>query len=283
MTFIREFTKGIGLFFSSIGFIFENRLGKYLLFPLVIWILVFTASFFFIQESSNYVSSYFDLLVAKINLPDSLESVQAFITKYLGSILSFIAKIFMWWITGTLIKYFSLILLSPVLALLSEAVEEKITGKLYPFKLNQFLKDILRGVIFVFRNMLIEFSLIFVGWIICLVIPIAWIIVTPALFFIGWYFMGLSMMDYSCERHKMSINESLRFLRKHKGILCGIGLCYSFFLSINNPFSTFNSFWIIFIIFKIVAGILFFCFVPILGSAAATRWFVQIKTNEEKV
>ena len=42
------------------------------------------------------------------------------------------------------------------------------------------------------------------------------------------YFYGFSFIDYSNERNKLSVKESVRFIRKNKGLSVGIGMIFSF-------------------------------------------------------
>lgn len=126
-------------------------------------------------------------------------------------------------------KYVILILLSPVFAFLSERVDEKLTGKQYPFDLFQLIKDVFRGIFIAVRNLTIELFLIgiltmasfFAG-------PFA-IILVPLLWLISSYFYGFSMMDYTSERRKYSIAKSVEFVRNNKGIALGNGMMYSVF------------------------------------------------------
>jgi CysZ protein len=159
-------------------------------------------------------------------------------------------------------KYIILILLSPAFALLSESVEEKITGNKYDFSFKQLIKDIGRGVMINLRNMVIEFSLIILGWLICLPMPFLFVIVTPFLFLTGWYFIGFSMLDYSCERRRMGVIESVRFIRANKGLACGIGFCYAFFMGI--PFF----------------GLIAMMFCPVLAVTGATTAMIETKKTQ---
>ncbi len=126
-------------------------------------------------------------------------------------------------------KYVILILLSPVFAFLSEKVDEKLTGKQYPFDLFQLIKDVFRGVLIALRNLTIELFLIailtlssfFAGPLAILLVPVLWLISS--------YFYGFSMMDYTSERRKYSISNSVQFVRKNKGIALGNGMMYSVF------------------------------------------------------
>jgi CysZ protein len=54
-----------------------------------------------------------------------------------------------------------------------------------------------------------------VGW----VVPIATLLVEC-------YYYGFSMLDYSCERHRLSPSESISFIGKHKGLAIGNGMVF---------------------------------------------------------
>jgi CysZ protein len=42
--------------------------------------------------------------------------------------------------------------------------------------------------------------------------------------FIECYYYGFSMLDYSCERHKLNTVESIQFVSNHKGLAIGNGI-----------------------------------------------------------
>ena len=51
--------------------------------------------------------------------------------------------------------------------------------------------------------------------------------ITPLIaLFIECYYYGFSMMDYSCERNKMSPGASIQFIGRHKGLAIGNGLIF---------------------------------------------------------
>jgi CysZ protein len=116
--------------------------------------------------------------------------------------------------------------MSPIMALLSERTEELISGKKFPFDLAQFVKDILRGIAIALRNMLIEFGFIFLCMLVVW-IPIAGWVTPLFLLIISYYFYGFSMMDYSNERHKLNVSESVRYILKYKGVAIGNGFIFS--------------------------------------------------------
>ena len=68
-------------------------------------------------------------------------------------------------------KYVVVIILSPLLAHLSQKTERILTGNKYPFDLNQFLRDIKRGIRIALRNFfwqylffIIIFLVSMIGW-----------------------------------------------------------------------------------------------------------------------
>jgi CysZ protein len=74
--------------------------------------------------------------------------------------------------------------------------------------------------------MIIEFGFIFLCMLVVWIPLLGW--VTPVfLMLISYYFYGFSMMDYSSERHKLNVSESVRYIRKHKGVAIGNGFIFS--------------------------------------------------------
>lgn len=126
-------------------------------------------------------------------------------------------------------KYVVVIILSPLLAHLSQKTERILTGNKYPFDLNQFLNDIKRGIRIAIRNFIwqyIFFIVIFlvsmIGWQDPKNSPVFYLI-----FVIAFYYYGFSFIDYVNERRKLNIDESILFVRRHSGFAIAIGLIYS--------------------------------------------------------
>ena len=125
----------------------------------------------------------------------------------------------------SLFKYLFLIVGSPLFAYLSEKTESIIEGKDYPFNLKQLLKDVIRGVKLALRNTLWQ-TVYTVSLLILSFFPVVgWI--TPVItLFIECYYYGFSMLDYSCERHKLSPSESITYIGNHKGLAIGNGMVF---------------------------------------------------------
>jgi CysZ protein len=87
------------------------------------------------------------------------------------------------------------------------------------------MKDIVRGIRLALRNMLWQ-TVYTVSILILSFIPvIGWI--TPLLaLLIECYYLGFSMLDYSCERNKLSTSQSIGFIGRHKGLAIGNGIVF---------------------------------------------------------
>jgi CysZ protein len=58
------------------------------------------------------------------------------------------------------------------------------------------------------------------------------IIGTIILFFIASYFYGFAFIDYNSERRRLSVKQSVQFIRKNKGMAVANGMVFSFFMLI---------------------------------------------------
>ncbi|MGZ3866071.1 MAG: EI24 domain-containing protein [Bacteroidia bacterium] len=235
MRVFSDFFRGIDYFFKGFSFLFKRGLWYYMLYPLILWIVIFVATLFVFGELVEQITQWLETSLSKAAF-DGFEHLMFLKKGIIINALSFLVSIFLriafFFIGGTIVKYITLILLSPMLSRLSEVVEGKISGKEFQFSLRQFMKDVVRGISISVRNMFFEYLFIFMGFILCFFFPPLIFILTPVLFFISCYYYGCTVMDYSCERHKMTISQSLAFVRKHKAIICGIGCCFALCLKI---------------------------------------------------
>jgi len=128
----------------------------------------------------------------------------------------------------SLFKYIFLIIGSPLFAYLSEKTEAIIEGKDLPFSFKQLLKDMNRGIRLALRNSFWQ-TVYTVSILILSFFPlIGWI--TPLIsMFVECYYYGFSMLDYSCERHKLSPSASIAFISKRRGLAVGNGLVFYLF------------------------------------------------------
>jgi CysZ protein len=144
--------------------------------------------------------------------------------KYLIKLIFYLALFFIY---SSVYRYIVLAIVSPALAILSEKTDKIITGINYPFRLGQFLKDVWRGIRIVMRNIFVELGITILLFFIGMLPVIGWI--TPVvMFFVTCYYYGFSMIDYSNERAKLSIRESVRFVRKNRGMAVANGMVFYF-------------------------------------------------------
>lgn len=257
MGFWSDLGKGISTHVRGIEFIFKHGLWHYFFYPLLILILLFIGGYWSILQLADWIVdsslTYFGWTEAA-NTGDWTGWL-ALIAEFLVGI---VLKIFFLMILTSYIKYIVLIVCSPILALLSERIDEIINNKKYPFSFGQFLHDMLRGILVTLRNMAFE-TLIIIACMVIAWIPVVGLITVPFLYIVAWYFLGFAMMDYSYERMRMKIGEGVRFTRKHKGIAIGNGFVFSMILLL--PF-----------IGVIIA--------PILSVVAATLAVLEVKREE---
>lgn len=154
--------------------------------------------------------------------------VQKWQNSWLGFLFTLAGVIF--WILlmffyFSLFKYIWLILGSPIFSFLSEKTSAIIEGREEPFNMQQFLRDILRGVRLALRNTLWQ-TVYTVSILLLSFVPvIGW--ATPILaLFVECYYYGFSMLDYSCERKKMNVSQSIAYVGSHKGLAIGNGLIF---------------------------------------------------------
>lgn len=231
-----SFSKNIGLGFSTYGkafnILFRHNLWWTLFIPLILYIILLFTGF----ELKDQIAEY---LKSTILGATNLENADFFLSGFLKGAVS--------WIIGvsfTIIFFFAfsffggyliIILMSPLLAFLSEKTEKIITGKDYPFDIQQFARDIFRGILLALRNMLIQTG-IFLGIFVIGFIPVlGWIVSIVSsifLFILSSYFYGFSFMDYSNERQKLNISTSVKIIRKYKWTAITNGGIFGFTLII---------------------------------------------------
>jgi CysZ protein len=219
----------LSLSFSSytraFSFIFTHGLWYYFFFPVVIAILLFMGGIVLLEHLTWAVRNWATGLLGLDADPDS------WLMAALGWLISLTIGLIMAWIffmvKSAFIKYGTLIVLSPVLAMLSERTEQIITGKKHAFNASQFARDVLRGILLAMRNMLVEFGFMLVFFFVSIFVPVAGILIAMlALWLVSWYFYGFSMIDYSNERKRLSISESTAFSWKFRWLCTGSGLWF---------------------------------------------------------
>jgi len=125
----------------------------------------------------------------------------------------------------SLFKYIWLIVGSPVFAYLSEKTESILEGKELSFSFRQLVKDAWRGMKLALRNTIWQTVYIIALLLLSLVPIFGWITPLIALF-VECYYYGFSMIDYNCERQKISPIQSVEYVSHHRGLAIGNGLVF---------------------------------------------------------
>lgn len=203
-------------------FIKRHKLWKWIIIPGIIYMILFCISMYIFANSANEAIEF---LSAKTGLRQWVaglrSSVAGFFFTLAGMILWLILMLFYF----SLFKYIWLIVGSPIFAYLSEKTEAIIEGKVYPFSMKQFIKDIARGISIALRNSVWQ-TVYSIAMILLSFIPlIGWTIPLFALL-TECYYYGFSMLDYSCERHNLSPAESIYFIGHRKGLAIANGLIF---------------------------------------------------------
>ena len=216
---LKEIIISIQAYFHTHRFIIRHRLWKWILIPGLIYTLLFLAGIYLFAVSSH---SAIEFMLQKSGIEEWIKnSWLSFLLILTNVILTLILLLFYF----SLFKYLFLIIGSPLFAYLSEKTEAIIEGKEFPFSFKQLMKDIVRGIRLALRNMLWQ-TVYTISILILSFIPvIGW--VTPLLaLLVECYYLGFSMLDYSCERNKLSTSQSIGFIGRHKGLAIGNGIVF---------------------------------------------------------
>jgi len=184
-------------------------------------LLFFVSMYFFGKSASSVV----DFVMIKSGLRSYALEMHSRLLGFFITIGGLIFWLILMLFYFSLFKYLWLIAGSPIFAYLSEKTEAIIEGKDYPFSWKQLLTDIFRGIRIAIRNTLWQTVYTVSILIISLVPVVGW--VTPVfVLLIECYYYGFSMLDYSCERNKLTVSQSIQFIGSRKGLAIGNGLLF---------------------------------------------------------
>ena len=203
-------------------FIVKHRLWKWILIPGFLYSVLFCAGIYLFWISSGQA---IDSLFSITGLKKWMYTIEGSWLKFLFIFGQVILQLVLLLFYFSLFKFLFLIIGSPLFAYLSEKTEAIMEGRDFPFCFAQLLKDIARGIKLALRNalwqtvytlsILILSFIPFVGWFTPLIALI-----------IECYYLGFAMLDYSCERNKLSTSQSIEFIGKHKGLAVGNGIVF---------------------------------------------------------
>ncbi len=228
MTFIKGLKLGIKSYSKAFTFIKKHKLTWYFLFPLILNIILFSLGY---SSTVSLSTKWFVYIMDWLNVDAWNFWGSGFLSSMLLLFMNIVLRLLFILIFAYIGGYIIIVLMSPVFAFLSEKVETILTGNEYPFEFNQFIKDIWRGIKLATRNFLIEMGLTILLFILSFV-PIVGLFTSLTLFIISSYFYGFSFIDFSLERKKLDIKESIAFVKTNKGLAIGNGSIFSLVLLI---------------------------------------------------
>jgi CysZ protein len=219
---LKEIVISIQSYFKAHQFIKKHKLWKWIVIPGVLYMILFCIGMYFFLHSADKAVSY---LSQEIGVEKWLHKQQSAALSFLFVMGGIMVRLILVFFYFSLFKYLFLIIGSPLFAYLSEKTEAIIEGKDFPFSFSQLLKDMARGIRLALRNSLWQ-TVYTISILILSFIPlIGWI--TPVIsMFVECYYYGFSMLDYSCERHKLSPSESIAFIGQRRGLAIGNGLVF---------------------------------------------------------
>jgi CysZ protein len=220
---LKEIIISIQAWMQAHRFIVTHRLWKWIVIPGLIYTALFCAGVFLFWKSSG---SFIGYTLTHTGIKAWLEgfSNSGFVS-FIFLLIQIAVQITLFYFYFSLFKYLFLIIGSPVFAYLSEKTQSIIDGKEYDFSFAQLLKDIARAVKLALRNALWQtvysVCILFISF-----IPVVGLATVVLAFFVECYYLGFSMLDYSCERNKLSASQSIAFIGRHKGLAIGNGAVF---------------------------------------------------------
>jgi CysZ protein len=219
---LKEIIIAFQSFFEAHNFISKHKLWKWILIPGIIYALLFITGMYFFWNSSDSAISW---LSRQIGIEGWLQKQRSDLLSFVFVMVGLMLRLILVFFYFSLFKYLFLIIGSPVFAYLSEKTSSIIEGRDFPFSFPQLLKDSWRGIRLALRNTLWQTVYVFTLLLLSLIPLVGWITPLIALF-VECYYYGFSMVDYSCERNKLSPSASIDFIGRHKGLAIGNGLMF---------------------------------------------------------
>ncbi|MBD0331978.1 MAG: EI24 domain-containing protein [Chitinophagaceae bacterium] len=219
---LKEIVIAIQSYFEAHNFIRAHRLWKWIIIPGILYTILFIIGMYFFWQSSDNAVTW---LSRQIGIEAWLQRQRNEWLNFLFMMIGLILRLVLVFFYFSLFKYLFLIIGSPVFAYLSEKTESILEGKDFPFSLPQLLRDAWRGIKIALRNTLWQ-TVYAISLLLLSLLPVfGWIAPLIALF-IECYYYGFSMLDYSCERNRLSFGQSINFIGRHRGLAIGNGLIF---------------------------------------------------------
>ncbi len=279
LNFLSQINLGFKAYKQAHGFIKEHGLFSYFLMPIAFNFVLFM---FFSGIIWHYSGIAAIEIEDRLGISNSDFGSWNFLKTVVHFTIAILLKVVGLVIYMLIFRYLVLILMAPVLAMISERVEEIVSGKSFAFEWLQFLKDTLRGILIAIINSVKEIVYTILIFLLSFV-PLVGFISPVLLFLLVCYYYGFSMMDYTLERRKMNIRQSENFIWKHKWLAIVLGMVFNVLVIFSTTFSVFPSIFISFFV-KVVLLIplIALSVAPIYGVVAGTLATLQLTEKKSE-
>lgn len=219
--FALEFNRAVGMYAKAIQFINQQKVWHWFALPFLLNGLLFAISLYFSwQYSAKWATGLLEWLQVKNGDWNAILK-WAFLIGF--RILTFLAYAFVY-------KYLVFLLMSPVLAWISERVSARLYDREFEFNFIQLLSDTWRGIKLSFRNLFFELFFTIILLLLAF-IPFVGLLSPLFILLIQAYYYGFQMLDYNCERYRINSRNALAYMKRHKALALGNGLMfYALFL-----------------------------------------------------
>lgn len=216
---IKNIALGIQAYFGAFNLISKLKLWKYFAVPMLISFVVAII----IGVSAYVLSDNIGFYISKLWVWEWGKETFTTIGNILGGLFIVLLGLILY-------KHIIMALSAPFMSPVSEKIEIHLVGESHSQRITSFTDQLLRGIKINVRNLGMELVLtipiLLLGF-----IPIIGIFSTVILFLVQAYYAGFGNMDYTLERH-YKYNESIQFVRNHRGLAIGNGIIFMLFLLI---------------------------------------------------
>lgn len=219
---LKDIIIAIQSYLEAHRFIAKHRLWKWIFIPGILYALLFCSGIYLFWISSGQA---IDSLFSITGLKNWIYTLHGSWLKFLFIFGQVILQLVLLLFYFSFFKYLFLIIGSPLFAYLSEKTEAIMENRDFPFSFSQLLQDISRGIKLALRNALWQTVYTLSILILSFIPLVGWFTPLIALI-IECYYLGFAMLDYSCERNKLSTSQSIEFIGKHKGLAIGNGIVF---------------------------------------------------------
>lgn len=217
------FLTGIQAYGKAFGLLFSRRFWWFLLFPVVTLMLLFVGGNLLVSYAGEGLYGLIEDWVR--GLVDGI-SWLAWVGDATNIFIRIVLKVVYFFLFIAFGGYIVLIIMSPVYSWLSERTEAYLTGREYPFSWRELVREIVRGILIALRNMFVQL-LLSVFFFFFSFVPVVGVVSPFAIFFISAYFYGFSFVDYTIERKKFNVRDSVRYVNRNIGMVTGVGLVFA--------------------------------------------------------